>query len=118
PRPASPHGPVSLSAFHVTDTPHALNPFPTRRSSDLCDNGTTNASPDPKCDTGTVNVNVTEVNDAPTAVTDSKSTAEDTALTFPRSEHHTTEPQSRAHDRCRTLPENTKNATASTHGTV
>src|SRR5206468_2394368 len=31
----------------------------------VCDNGTTNGNPDPLCDTGTVNVTVTAVNDAP-----------------------------------------------------
>src|SRR5439155_25138433 len=116
PRPASPHGPVSLSAFHVTDTPHALNPFPTRRSSDLCDNGTTNASPDPKCDTGTVNVNVTEVNDAPTAVTDSKSTAEDTALTFPTSDLTPIDSTAPANESDQTPNVKAVNATATTNG--
>src|SRR5205823_2474884 len=33
----------------------------------VCDNGTTNGNPDPLCDTGTVNVTVTVVNDAPVA---------------------------------------------------
>src|SRR5439155_1372705 len=79
----STHGPFPLTARTPPTTP--LSPYTTlfRSTYHVCDNGTTNASPDPKCDTGTVNVNVTEVNDAPTAVTDSKSTAEDTALTFP-----------------------------------
>ena len=43
------------------------------------DNGTTNGSPDFKTDTGTVNVTVTEVNDAPHAVNDSASVAEDSS---------------------------------------
>ena len=44
-----------------------------------CDNGTTNGVADPKCDTATVNVTVTEVNDPPVAATDTASVAEDSA---------------------------------------
>src|SRR5205807_887268 len=64
------HGTVSFTATGVTYTPS-----PTRRSPDLftytvTDNGTTNGVADPKCATATVNVTVTEVNDAPTAAND------------------------------------------------
>src|SRR5206468_1128989 len=83
---ASTHGTVSLTAGNVTYTPDANYNGPASFTYYGCDNGTTNGSPDPKCDTGTVNVDVTAVNDAPTAATDSKSTAEDTALTFPASD--------------------------------
>src|SRR5207248_77334 len=48
-----------------------------------CDNGTTNGLADPKCDTATVTITVTPVNDAPTAREDSYTTAEDTPLTVP-----------------------------------
>src|SRR2546427_1544878 len=42
-----------------------------------CDNGTTNGSPDSKCDTAVVSVTVTEVNDPPVAAADVATTAED-----------------------------------------
>ena len=47
-----------------------------------CDNGTTNSSPDPLCDTATVSVTVTAVNDAPTAsnLSAAESYTEDTPL--------------------------------------
>src|SRR5207237_706299 len=41
------------------------------------DNGTTNGSPDPRSDTGTVSVTVTEVNDPPVANPDAATVAED-----------------------------------------
>ncbi|HEX8857895.1 MAG TPA: Ig-like domain-containing protein [Actinomycetes bacterium] len=43
----------------------------------VCDDGTTNDTADPACDTASVAVSVTEVNDAPMAVTDSVTLAED-----------------------------------------
>jgi Ca2+-binding RTX toxin-like protein len=44
---------------------------------EVCDNGTTNGSAAPLCDTATVTMTVTEVNDAPDAVNDSAQVAED-----------------------------------------
>ena len=45
----------------------------------VCDNGTTNGAADPKCDTATVHVTVTPVNDPPKANADSASVAEDSS---------------------------------------
>ncbi len=58
-------GAVSLAGGLVTYTPpkdfNGLDSF----TYTVCDDGTTNGVPDPKCATGTVNVTVTPVNDAP-----------------------------------------------------
>jgi uncharacterized delta-60 repeat protein len=43
----------------------------------VCDDGTTNGIADPACDTASVSVTVSEVNDPPTAVADSATLAED-----------------------------------------
>src|SRR5207247_1330636 len=115
---ASTHGTVSLTAGNVTYTPDANYNGPASFTYHVCDNGTTNGSPDPKCDTGTVNVDVTPVNDAPTAVADAKSTAEDTALTFPSSDLTTNDSKGPANESGQTLTVDAVNATASTHGTV
>ena len=74
---ASTHGSVSLSAGTVTYTPDADFNGAASFSYTVQDNGTTNGAADPKTATGTVNVTVTEVNDAPDAVDDSASVAED-----------------------------------------
>ena len=74
---ASTHGSVSLSAGTVTYTPAADFNGAASFSYTVQDNGTTNGAADPKTATGTVNVTVTEVNDAPDAVNDSASVAED-----------------------------------------
>jgi hypothetical protein len=71
------HGSVSLSAGTVTYTPNADYNGPDSFSYTVTDNGTTNGASDPKTATGTVNVTVTEVNDAPTANDDTASVAED-----------------------------------------
>src|SRR5207244_850918 len=47
----------------------------------ITDKGTTNGVLDAKSDTATVSITVTEVNDSPTAVADSKTLAEDAAAT-------------------------------------
>ena len=46
---------------------------------EICDDGTTDGADDFLCDTATLTITVTEVNDAPTADDDSATTAEDTA---------------------------------------
>ena len=74
---ASTHGSVSLSAGTVTYTPDADYNGAASFSYTVQDNGTTNGAADPKTATGTVNITVTEVNDAPDAVDDSASVAED-----------------------------------------
>jgi hypothetical protein len=62
---ASTHGTVTLSLGNVTYTPDANYNGPASFTYTVTDNGTTHGSADPKTDTGTVNVTVTEVNDAP-----------------------------------------------------
>jgi spore germination protein YaaH len=75
-------GSVSLSGSTIIYTP-APNFFGTDTFTyTVSDNGTTNGSPDPKTATATASVTVTAFNDAPTPTADTKSTAEDTALSF------------------------------------
>src|SRR5437773_1105759 len=76
------HGSLTLNAYGTFSYSHdGRESFPTRRSSDLCDNGTTNGSPDGKCSgTATVSITVTPVNDAPAANNDSATTDEDTSV--------------------------------------
>jgi DNA/RNA endonuclease G (NUC1) len=74
---ANTHGTVTLESGMVTYTPAANFNGPASFTYSVCDDGTTNGSPDPKCATGTVNVTVNAVNDAPDAVNDSATIAED-----------------------------------------
>jgi hypothetical protein len=60
------HGTVSLSSGVITYSPDANYNGPASFTYQACDNGTTNGAPDSKCATGTVNVTVNAVNDAPT----------------------------------------------------
>jgi DNA/RNA endonuclease G (NUC1) len=71
------HGTANLNAGQVTYTPAANYNGPASFDYQVCDNGTTNGAPDAKCTVATVNVNVTPVNDAPDAVDDSATVAED-----------------------------------------
>ena len=73
------NGSVSLAAGTVTFTPAADFSGAASFSYTVQDNGTTNGAPDPKTATATVNVTVTEVNDAPDAADDSASVAEDSS---------------------------------------
>src|SRR5207302_271860 len=84
----------------------------------VCDNGTTNGAADPKCATGTVNVTVAEVNDAPSASNDSKSTSEDTTLNFPASDLTANDSAGPSDESGQTLTVSSVTATANTHGTV
>src|SRR2546428_84560 len=71
-------GTVSFDATNVYFTPAADFNGADSFQYTITDNGTTNGSADPKSSTATVNLNVTEVNDAPTANNDSlSSVAED-----------------------------------------
>jgi DNA/RNA endonuclease G (NUC1) len=63
---ADTHGTVSLSSGTVTYSPDANYNGPASFTYQVCDNGTTNGAADAKCTTGTVNVTVNPVNDAPT----------------------------------------------------
>jgi endonuclease G len=59
------HGTVSLSSGTITYSPDQNYNGPASFNYQVCDNGTTNGAPDSKCTTGTVNVTVNSVNDAP-----------------------------------------------------
>jgi endonuclease G len=63
---ADTHGTVSLSTGVVSYSPAANYNGPASFNYQVCDNGTTNGAADAKCTTGTVNVTVNPVNDAPT----------------------------------------------------
>jgi len=62
---ADTHGTVSLSSGTITYSPDQNYNGPASFTYQVCDNGTTNGDPDSKCATGTVNVTVNSVNDAP-----------------------------------------------------
>jgi DNA/RNA endonuclease G (NUC1) len=79
---ANTHGTVSLASGTVTYTPAANYNGAASFTYTVCDDGTTNGSPDPKCATATVNVTVGPVNDAPNADSQSVSTNEDTPLSI------------------------------------
>ena len=84
---ATTHGTVVLNADNtVTYTPDAYYHGPASFSYTITDNGTTNGANDFKSATSTVNVTVTEVNQAPTANPDTKTTAENATLTFSASD--------------------------------
>src|SRR3989442_15005641 len=65
------HGTASIltgaDAGKVRYSPDPNYNGPDSFSYKVCDNGTTNGSPDSKCDTAPVSVTVTEVNDPPVA---------------------------------------------------
>jgi hypothetical protein len=63
---ADTHGTVSLSSGTITYSPDQNYNGPASFTYQACDNGTTNGAPDSKCATGTVNITVNPVNDAPT----------------------------------------------------
>jgi hypothetical protein len=63
---ADTHGTVSLSSGTITYSPDQNYNGAASFTYQVCDNGTTNGAPDSKCTTGTVNVTVNPVNDAPT----------------------------------------------------
>ena len=63
---ADTHGTVSLASGVISYSPDANYNGPASFTYQVCDNGTTNGTADPKCTSGTVNVTVNPVNDAPT----------------------------------------------------
>ena len=68
--------------------------------------------------TATFNLTITEVNDAPTAVADSKSVAEDGSLSFPASDLTSNDSKGPANESGQTLTATAVSSTASTHGSV
>jgi endonuclease G len=60
------HGTVTLSSGTIHYSPDSNYNGPASFEYQVCDNGTTNGLPDSKCATGTVNITVNPVNDAPT----------------------------------------------------
>lgn len=78
------HGAVTLNADGtVTYTPAQDYNGPASFTYQVQDNGTTQGTADPRTATGTVNVAVTEVNDAPVAHDDNRELLEDGTLSFP-----------------------------------
>jgi DNA/RNA endonuclease G (NUC1) len=77
---ANTHGTVSLSNGIVTYTPDTNFNGAASFEYQVCDNGNTNGSPDPKCATGVVNVIVNPVNDAPSANSQSATTNSNTPV--------------------------------------
>ncbi|PYS65240.1 MAG: hypothetical protein DMF74_04475, partial [Acidobacteria bacterium] len=115
---ASTHGTVSLSAGTVSYMPDADYNGSASFEYQVCDNGTSNGSPDSKCATGTVNVTISETNDNPVANADSKSTNEDTSLNFPASDLTTNDSAGPANESSQTLTVTSVTPNANTHGTV
>lgn len=77
------HGSINLSAGQITYTPDTNYNGPASFDYHMCDDGTTNGAPDPKCATGTVNVTVNAVNDPPVAGVESYSTNSNVTLNVP-----------------------------------
>jgi hypothetical protein len=75
------NGSVTFTATDVTYTPNANFNGADSFTYEACDDGTTNGVADPMCDTATVNITVTEVNDDPIADDDSATVAEDGSVT-------------------------------------
>jgi VCBS repeat-containing protein len=74
------HGTVSFANGQITYTPAANYNGAASFTYQVCDDGTTAGAPDPRCATGTVNVTIGSVNDAPIALDDSATTNEDTPV--------------------------------------
>ena len=77
------HGSLVLNSGQVTFTPETDYNGSASFDYHVCDDGTTNGTPDAKCAIGTVNVTISEVNNISSAANDNKTTAEDSSLTFP-----------------------------------
>lgn len=112
------HGSVVLSNGQITYIPQADYNGPASFDYHVCDDGTTNNAADSKCTTGTVNVTVTESNDDPVALDDSKNADEDSALNFPATDLTANDGAGPGNEGSQTLAVTTVNATANTHGVV
>ena len=111
-------GTVTLSGGNVNYTPPANYFGPDSFTYTVTDNGTTNGSPDPKSASGTVNVTVTEVNDAPATTPDAKSTAEDAPLVFAAATLATNDTTGPANESTQTLTVTAVAPTSTQGGTV
>jgi endonuclease G len=78
---ADTHGTVSLADGQITYTPAANYHGAASFTYQVCDDGTTAGSPDPRCASATVNITVESVNDSPEAHADAATTDEDTPVT-------------------------------------
>ncbi|HZE68365.1 MAG TPA: Ig-like domain-containing protein [Pyrinomonadaceae bacterium] len=112
------HGSVSLLAGQITYTPAANYNGPASFDYQVCDDGTTNGAPDSKCATASVNLTVTGVNDVPIAGTDTKTTAEDSQLSFPAGDLLVNDSAGPANESDQTLTVTSVSSNANTHGTV
>jgi VCBS repeat-containing protein len=74
------HGSVTFNAGQIVYTPNSNYNGPDSFDYQVCDNGTTNSSPDSKCATGTVNITVESINDEPVAAGEAYSTNSNAAL--------------------------------------
>ncbi len=106
-------GTVALVAGDITYTPAANFNGADSFTYTVADNG----SP-AQTTTGTVNVTVTAVNDAPVAVADSKTTAEDTALTFPAGDLTANDSPGPANESTQTLAVTAVSSASAQGGTV
>ena len=75
------HGTAVVESGSVRYTPAANYSGPDSFGYQICDNGTTNGAPAPLCDSATVSVTVTAVNDPPVALDDTASTSIGRAIT-------------------------------------
>ncbi|WP_291166070.1 Ig-like domain-containing protein [Gimesia sp.] len=116
---ADTHGTVVLNGDGtITYTPDANFNGTASFDYTATDDGATNGSPDAQSTTGTVNVTVSEVNDGPTANTDSIVAVEDTPLTFNASDLVVNDNAGPADESDQTLTVTAVSATVDTHGTV
>lgn len=115
---ADTHGVVSLSNGSVRYVPES--DFNGRASFQytVCDNGTTNGQPDPKCATGLVRLTVTEVNDPPRATTDEKTTNQNSSLSIPAGDLTANDTAGPINEDRQVLSVSSVVGTAETHGTV
>ena len=113
------HGTAVVQSGKVKYTPNADYNGSDSFTYTATDDGTTNGVADPKSDTATVSVTVTEVNDAPTAVADSKTIAEDGTLSFPASDLTANDSAGPANESGQTLTViSVDPITGQTHGSV
>ena len=115
---ANTHGQISLNSGIVTFVPEA--DYNGQASFDyvLWDNGTSNGAPDPRQTVGHVFITVTEVNDPPVAVSDTKSVLANTVLSFPATDLTANDTAGPANESGQLLTVDSVTPTLNTHGTV